>query len=887
MVIKSQFLQNGKFAFYVKQWYQLFCKDEFISIGIARKTPRLWELCKNVFEEKTSHKISTEHALPFIIPYLDDKKKIILSDDAIYFGTTFERIHAVILTGLCLFGEGKHKREDVVSMPVVMSNDAMRIRSYIKMPEEMTPNTESEREENINRMIISSSDIPNYIDHLVGDFRKLGKPYDVEFPLFYLQMPAGYSTETLATHWEEQIRTHLETIEPEQQTYRLITQYDTCHPIEGQESSIHNYTLLLEDVTPKKEYRISSDFRKLRIFTSEDGMCRISSFVPHFIPDEMIVRDNPLFVGTVLEDCWTQVYDAAQIPDIVPFREEYLDFIFRNNAETENEWKILWDNQLTEYIYHCKRSLVIWCNYLLSFYKFLETKRQLHNVLEHDGFNTTLEMQRYDLELLIGPQLAQEIGEKLEKILAETDEPAQLPIIGMIPVSQFEVIPPDLEDIFLHHCREDFKRCTSLSELVSVEFSNQHRWLELKSRASLNVYFNRLRFGTSYTSLNDKFMFSRIATSNTDEMTKQLHQSIDYRIDTGSVVPKYVLQSKDSCRPWLRLFKAGENEDKQKDQLHRIMLGILQQIAGLFETQSLPQWIVELCFNLTFGNLAKEEKFIHLGGLMYRVVYNEEIKYFQTQKYDETGSWQSLTDSCERFQLVSPTDDGFYALQENDYTRYLMGSSILDLDTQSMVSAYVEVAHTLIQKTDMESTTNLLCWLHEWNIATFSEQLSTWERDFVDFVQNSYPGDEYNVLPYIDSLYCLFDVFPYDETPWLEVNSEEGEAYESDKESYTEPFRYIAEKIKAVVESKRAGIANDDNYIRLNEKLETDELVANLLADRIDITNFGMVKEEIDDIKKRVSKNEITDWLNRISVSEEAFLGEDIDKFKKYALLIL
>lgn len=884
MAIKSKLLQNSKFTLCIKQWYQLFCKDEFISIGIARKTPRLWELCNNVYNEKKPHKIFTEHALPFIIPSLNDTRKIVLSDDAVYFGTTFERIHAVILTGLCLYGEERYKREDVVSMPVVMSEDAKRLSPYITLPKKIVTDNELEKEDIINRMTISPSDIPNYIDQLVGDFRKLGKPYDVEFPLFYLQLPNGDTTKILAAQWEEQIRTHLEAMPPEQQTYRLVTQYNTRHPLDEQNRFVHNYTLLLEDVTPKKEYRISTDFRKLRIFTSEEGICCISSFAPHFIPDEVIVRDNPLFVGTPLEDCWTKVYDAAHIPSAVPFREEYREFIFRNNAETEDEWKMLWDNQLTEYIYHCKRSLVIWCNYLLSFHKFLETKRQLYNALEHAGINAKIEMQRYDLELLIGPQLAQEIGEKLEKILAETNEPAQLPIIGMIPVSQFEVIPPDLEDIFLHHCREDFKRCTSLSELVSAEFSNEHRWLELKSRASLNVFFHRLRFGTSYTSLNDKFMFSRIATPDTNEMTKQLHQSIDYRIDTGSVVPKYVLQSKDNCRPWLRLFKAGENEDKQKDQLHRIMLEILQQITHLFGTQNLPQWVVELCFNLTFGNLAKEEKFTHLGGLEYRVVYNEEIEYFQTEKHDETGSWQPLIDSCERFQLVSATDDDFYTLQENDYTRYLMGSNVLDSDTQATVSTYVEVAHTLIQKTDMESTTNLLCWLHEWNMETFREQLSTWEKNFVEFVQKRYPGDKYAILTYIDSLYYLFDVFPYDKIPWLEDNSENAETDESTKGS---SFREIINKIRRAIGDKRAAISNDNDYIRLNEKLDMNELIANLLADRVDITNFDIVRDEIDGIKQRVSEGEITDWLDHISVSEEVFLSDDIENFRKYALTIL
>lgn len=877
---------------FIKRWYDIFSIKEYVRVGIARKTPRLWELCTQELGQKPDG-IITEHALPFIIPYLKDEEKILLSDDAIYYGTTFERIHAVILTGLGLYGK-KNKRDDIKSLPVVMSKDAKRILPYINIP--YSDVCDSEKRDFVEDLIIEPSCLPNYIDSLVNKFQTLGKPYDIEFPIFYIKLGDHHCLEKLVYGFENRIRELLESIPDSEKTFDITGCYKTSHPMPQSEQCSINYTILLEDIVVEKDYRISSDFRKLRFFHSSGGECCITSYAPHIITENVLVKDNPLFVGTIFEECWCKVYEALQIPQPIAYSSEFKDYIFRNDSDSSDSLEELWDDQIAEYIYHCKRSLVIWCNYLLSFYKFLETKDILESTLKSVADGCRLDLKSYDLALILGDRLTKEIQPVLQEMLDKPFDKFSLPIVGIDPIKNFDAIPEKLEDDFLFHCREDFKTCTTVSNLISAEFSNQHRWLERKSREALNIFYDRLRYGSSYTSLYQKFLFSSYNIKDIGKLKLRLHQGIDYRIDLGSVVPKYICQQKNNKNnPWIRLFKSGENEDKLRDQLNHIILRGLYRLSELCSDSSIPQWMVDLFFNIIFGNITSERQFKNFIGVKFDVIYNNgeyHTRVYNEVQPDELDSEPVyLTDLCERYGLIKYDEDGFYVIQDNVYTKYLNGyGDILDDDVRKDFDRYTDVAYWLCYKTDEGFTREIINWFYVKDISKIDVGLSDWKTRFLSSyinITNADWDDEFQDL--LDEFCDIYDQFPYDEIMWLEPGENNEPYYKTDiaDKKAIENIIPVLHKIEGDIIQNREKIKRGSGYKQFNDRLDIYNAALNLFIDRLDL-NYQDTQLDIDLItKKFYTDSQLSDWIGIISENKDAFQKYDLEEFKKNIAVIL
>lgn len=863
---------------YVNRWYNVFSQAGYIRVGIARKTPRLWALCRRECGKEEGGMI-TEHALPFVIPYLTHNEKILLSDDAIYFGTTFERIHAVILTGICLYGK-MCKRSDIYSLPVVMSVDAKRLLPYINMPP-FSEISVVDKQELIESLIINTSYLPNYIDSLVTQFQDLGKPYDVEFPIFYFKLQNQCDLKELILQFEKQIEIYLESMETSEKTFDLIGSYNITHPLPSINRNSDNYVILLDDVVADKEFRISSDFRKLRFFSNSDDECCVTSYSPHIIPEEIIVRDNPLFIGTKLEECWYKVYDAINFPQPIKYKSEFRDYIFRNDKKSLIELEDLWNAQVAEYIYHCRRSLVIWSNYLLSFHKFIETLDILKSILKVRDTMCRIELKHADMELIIGAKLAEEILPLLQDMLDDKYDETLLPIIEINPITNFDVIPAKLEDNYLYHCREDFKHCTTVSNLISSEFSNQHRWLEQKSRENLNVFYDRLRFGTSYTSLYQKFLFSSHNIGGIKKLKLRLHQGIDYRIDLGSVVPKYVCQQKKDYA-WLRLFKSGENEDKLRDQLSHIILRGLNRLSELCCDNSIPQWMVNLFFNLTFGNLVLEDKFINFIGIKSDIIYDRG-KYV-TKIYDENRESKELMDLCESYNLIKFEEDDFCIIQDNEYTKYLNSYGvILDRETQDLFDKYVDAAYWICYKTDDETVREMQNWLYVSDISLLEEALSQWKTNFFNYLLSEISGMDDKIESLCNEFYYIYDQYPDGSILWLEITDEDSyyKIEKADKKAIL-PILPVLDKIANRIQENKRNIISD-KHSQLNNRLDLYNAILNIFIDRfcMDDIDYEITKFDIDIIKGNNSDLELKKWLEVISKDKKEFEECDLSNFKE------
>ena len=117
-------------------------KEDFLHVAIARKAPRLLEwVCQNGVDSN-GIPVVTELALPF----LDWNKinKVLVADEAIYHGTTFEKV-------LALISNIKENLDSIEAAPVVTTTDALNSKLIANALVEGTS-------------IINQSAIPFYVD---------------------------------------------------------------------------------------------------------------------------------------------------------------------------------------------------------------------------------------------------------------------------------------------------------------------------------------------------------------------------------------------------------------------------------------------------------------------------------------------------------------------------------------------------------------------------------------------------------------------------------------------------------------------------------------------------------------------------------------------------
>ncbi len=136
-------------------------RKKTILVAIARKGPRLCELeYKRIKECLKYEYIISEHAIPFSLSDFADSL-VILMDEAVYFGTTFQRIHTVLQTGASLsYASSASDKEKMLlkAAPIVISDKASILLK--ERMEWLIPNIP----------LIKEEDTTEYINSLIEEF---------------------------------------------------------------------------------------------------------------------------------------------------------------------------------------------------------------------------------------------------------------------------------------------------------------------------------------------------------------------------------------------------------------------------------------------------------------------------------------------------------------------------------------------------------------------------------------------------------------------------------------------------------------------------------------------------------------------------------------------
>lgn len=605
-------------------WAKTYLNEDknIAHVAISRKAPRLLEWCKQ-HGVSSNVDIITELALPF--ENWSKYKDCILTDEAIYHGTTFSKVMTLVVEAMHRWSLGK-------AFPLFLTSDAMEVEVISK------------------RLLhgchlLASSDIPFFVDSIISKFFDLGKPYDIEYPLFYIDFKDELSDDTI-----EFILGNLS----EAQKYSC---YKSSNYVRELNCYINNYTLRTDSFSENSKLGVSvPDFAKLRFFKKGNRLC-VASMVPYRIPDSYICRNSSLFDGT-WSIIWNSIYSQAE----------------QNTNSLEENSRCVSE----EYCYQMKKSLAVMANYLFSYQYFLtiqDALREAIGKLATSDFYTLHE----DLQYLVGTELVDSVKELLK--LCHYNGGGLSNYHTQISNVDF-VIPLNYQVDYNYQMAIDNQRQpggNNADLLLSSMFSAMHWKIEIASRKLEHSDYSRLRFGETYASMLDRF--SKHWDDKHIDLLNEIHKGIDVRIDHGSVVPNYVRTDEGVNSGWVRMFRSGENEDSNKDQMLRTLLTLVSLYMS--ETQSLFVSLIDLELFLSHIYLVEN----HVDVLPRRVfsqhwcpVFNQDAARYE-MAVEISGKKIPMLEWAIESNVLSEDSFGEITIEDNEYARNLALGSILDEET--------------------------------------------------------------------------------------------------------------------------------------------------------------------------------------------------------------
>ena len=345
----------------IEDWYEGMINKEGLCLAISRKAPRLMEWCRQTYGalSKPLHVVS-ELALPFMD--MSQYNSCVVVDEAIYHGTTFSKV-------LSIAHSISKEETDVMAYPLVMTSEALANNNILKT---LTTTTR-----------IDKSDIHFFIDTIISKFLTLGKPYDIEYPIFYID---------LSCEVNEDIMSHiLNTMGSHEMIRHNVGLEDVCHfstktYSREMKRDYTSYTYLTDYLYRKIPESLRPELSKLRFFSKGNRLC-VVSMSPYRLNEANLVEHTEVLQGT-LGEVWQYIYAVSQ----------------KLNTDIDNE----------EFRYQKRKSLVVMMNYLLSFAQFKALESSLKDALA-DYTSGDFHISKLDLNYLLGERVGKEVTDKLNQ----------------------------------------------------------------------------------------------------------------------------------------------------------------------------------------------------------------------------------------------------------------------------------------------------------------------------------------------------------------------------------------------------------------------------------------------------------------------------------------
>lgn len=693
----------------LESWYGKLMAQDAIIIAIARKAPRLLSYCKLKFPDlyNPTVKVISDIAIPFV-NWREIDKRCVVIDEAIYHGTTFEKVLDVLTKVI------NDENTEVKGMPLVITQDALNAPKILESLVE-------------GWNLIDSDKCNFFIDTIISKFFDLGKPYDIEYPLFYLSLSKNkYSKEEL----DESIATVLKLMaaddEEKSSKKPIFFKNKNYRREDGQTFSA--FTYCTDYIYDEYQEAIKPDFSKLRIFHTDDSIC-IASMAPHTINIKNLETSNNMFVGKMGE-VWNLILNTAK--DI-------------NGKEDKNVE------------HQTQKSLVIFANYLLSANHFIRFKRKLERLFAAVlGYDVDFYLKTEDIQLLAGTENAEYVRDLL--MASKSFEDIYTPFKESNTIDS--LIPLMYKKDFLMQLTLDnmFDKKT-VGSIISNVFSDLHWMVEVKSRRQPRSAYDRLEFGESLSSIGELCTGLLLEQST----ARNIHKNIDMRIDRGSMVPDYVCVNDAFNTYWKRMFRSGENEDLTRDQHFRICINILSLYLSKINSTSISSDELKLLFAL----LTKDENIFSKKDSEYNCIFASKmnVTYKDGDYRVQVLQNEEITDLLEKlenYHIISETANCRFDMAQSSYANLLSNGLPLS-DKQDYrilrIVDFVAYAHKNIDEAIISELKNYACFSDNAIEKAFDE----WKTKIISFLKEE---DYENFMELSDAFADLYVSVP---EPQLEI----------------------------------------------------------------------------------------------------------------------
>lgn len=663
----------------LEKWYGRLMAHDSVIVAIARKAPRLLCYCKLKFPHLYNPNVVavSDIAVPFI-KWENAKKHCLVIDEAIYHGTTFGKVLRVVKNAV------NGKDVDVRGLPWVVTQDALG-----------NPDIVDSLVDGWN--LIGNDNCNFFIDTVISKFFELGKPYDIEYPLFYVSLPEGRYDKTEIDGIIEKVLKLLAADEASRFHTQPIYFKNTNYRREDQRT-FSAFTYCTDYVYQDSHDGAKPDFSKLRIFHDDRTIC-IASMAPYAINEHTLAYDQSLFCGA-LRQVLNLVRDAL-----------------RETSE---------DNQLA--CHQEQKSLSIMLNYLLSVNHFLRFKKKLSRLFAAIlGYDVDFYLKSGDLQWLVG----QDLASVLQKALVSLGEYEEIEDVYKDLGTVKSLIPMMYKDDYLLQLTLDnMYDKTSASSVISNIFSDLHWIVEVKSRRLPREAYDRLEFGESLSSIQE--MCANLIPYNS---TESIHSNVDMRIDRGSMVPDYVCVNDVVNSYWKRMFRSGENEDLMRDQHFRICINVLNQYLRKIHTTSISSDELRLLFALLVevDDIFKEassNSYNSIFATQMSVCYeNGEYRIFVVQNDEKSDLLKKLCD----YHVISEIELDGYELASSSYVNLLSNALPLSdkqIQRVNSIIDFVAYAHKNCDEPTVCELKNYACFSE----ATLEKAYQDWKKGVESFI---------------------------------------------------------------------------------------------------------------------------------------------------------
>lgn len=658
---------------------------EVILVAMSRKMPRLIEMVNRLFPEGDlkDFQFVSEHTLPYILSnFKPADQRIVIADDAMYYGSTINRISGYIHA---ITGQKPHV------CPVVVS--------------EVVGNLDYAEVCKTEDQIIHVENIP-FLTTLNAEWIiRLCRPIDVEFPILHFDIPSDQNNKNKG----------------EKLLNLLSNQFDDCdvYPIEhivydeeGERIPVCSFNVL-----PQKDSRYdrwNKDFCKIRFFVF-DNKIQVVSFAPGILPENVLDDSYPLFTDTRIQQLWDEVRNTkvGTWPDELP-------------EAIEND--LLVDVIENAYKKQCVRSKILWVNYLASFLYLLERKeaivKAISEVFGRETANNP-KITEEDTRLLLPESKVKDIAKKLTDYFKEgrKDNSSFNGLHSAVLANQ-ELAPEEYEYAYSKTLSRNLMRCRNADEALSVFFSSQHFFIN-NGRLSNDALqrTQRLGFGITYTALENKLAFP----VGIKDLWKNIHQWIDKNIDEGTVKPKYERVKVEGKEYWLRMFRAGENEDSYT-KMRRLCEYIIEQLRQKEIRGYVKRATVDNILSIVWEDPC--------GIMKYKYKWNEFEKQRENTTYKMLTGGRSFLDSLvDLYYLQEITDrDGVSRISSFDDNKPV---TPLSIEQEQAITDYVDNYYYYAETRHQPHIINNF-FPKQWeeNYYKYRGELADCCRKFTEYMQN-------------------------------------------------------------------------------------------------------------------------------------------------------